>query len=821
MVATNPMMTIDCRGVRPESKRNKNNELLLAAVILGEKGTARRLLESGLADLNAKNTAQLNCLQLAIIHNQPELAEFLIKRGIDVTNVDSRGWTALHDASLKDNADLVKTLLACGCNLEWTTLNGERPIDVAGSAEMEKLLHEMSTLCDCLNVSLSRTNSPRHHTSSAYDKGLILRSTASPVANLKRHHTHALVKTTSSGDPCSDVETDRSVYKSPTNSDSLEPCRRSASTFPPYRYREPREVCVVNSLAQSSDKERAPRKAPRESFKRQHTVSFLLEPISECGMGHPSVGRNEETSVTRKDSSSRDLCRFYESSPRSDDMDALEPLDLEVPVALLRTKPRKSSIAIPGSGRRCSDSRRRSVTFQPEVLLQDLVVIGDAQALSEALRSGVISDANLNKLSPSGLTALHQTALDGNLECAKALVQSGAHVNSVDCENCTPLHAAVMQRHPDVVRFLLENGADPAMKNSEGETPYDLAKSGTIRKMLLHATNKKCNETDIEEFSECEYTEDEEETEYSHDESDSSEDGACYFSSPTSSPRSSLQERLGLGIAEKEEVATLQNTDSASLPQTPDSVFSTQSSCLEFSFPPVSTEERRHSGSSSSCSSLVESEACKVSSTLPRTDDPDSHKSCTIADSDPDKTSEDQGFGTMEGSGDGAQWRLNFSKEDPQNALDDDLVPGTPDFLFQQACLCCDVDSALKLEKLKKDIDVNRVNKTSGITALHHCVLEENFALVQLLVKGFGANVNVQDRDGWTPLHAASAVGSIHTAQFLLDNGAKASILDNNCEFPVDVTEAENDAMFRLLERAMLGPATLKHHSCSELSISA
>lgn len=816
------MMTIDCRGAKPETKRNKNNELLLAAVILGEKGTVRRLLESGLADLNAKNTAGLNCLQLAIIHNHLDLAEFLINRGIEVTNVDSKGWTALHDAALKDDAELVKTLLACGCSLEWATLSGERPIDVSGSVEMEKLLHELSQrqrLYDCLNVSRRRTNSPGHNTSSVYDDGLILGSTVSPDAdNSKRHYTH---KTSSSGD-LNDVETNHPVYKSPSNSDCLKPCRRSELALPPFPFEEPREVGVVNSFDQqaSGDKERAPRKAYRESFTHQRTVSFLLEPISECDMGHPSVGRNEETGMSRK-GPSRELYRFgscEETSTRSDDMDALESLDLEVPVALLRTKPRKSSIATPGSSRRCSESRRRSVTFQPEVLLQDLVVIGDAQALSEALRSGVISDANLNKLSPSGLTALHQTALDGNLECAVALVQSGAHVNCVDCENCTPLHAAVMQRHPDLVRFLLENGADPTIKNSEGETPYDLAKSGTIRKMLLRATNKK---TDIEEFSECESTEDEEEAEYSYDESDSSEDGACYFSSPTSSPRSSLQERLGLSVPEKEEVPTVQNTSSTSLPQTPDSVFSTQSNGIQFSFPPVS-EERRYSGSSSSCSSsLVESEADKVSSTLLRLDDSDSHKSCIIADSDPDKTSEDQGFSTMEGSSDGVQWRLKFANEDPLNGLDDDLVHGTPDFLFQQACLCCDVDNVLKLEKLRKDIDVNRVNRTSGISALHHCVLEENFALVQLLVKDFGANVNVQDRDGWSPLHAASAVGNIHIAQFLLDNGAKASILDNNCEFPVDVAEAENGAMIRLLERAMLGPAVLKHRSCSELSISA
>ena len=816
------MMTRDYRSVRSEGKRNKKNELLLAAAILGEKGTVRRLIESGLADLNATNNAGLNCLQLAIIHDHPELAELFIKEGIDVRHVDSKGWTALHDASLRDYADLIKTLLACGCSLEWTTLHGERPIDVAGSVEMEKLLHyEMSTgqrRDDCLSVSLRRTHSPVHHTPSVSNEDLIQVSVAD---NQKRRHTHAPVKTTSSGDPC---DVDCPVYKSVRSTDCLEPCRRSALSLPPFRYEKPREVDVVNSFVwQESDKERTPRKAPRESFTHQRTVSFLLEPISECGMGHPSVGRSEETTMLRKDTTSKELYKFNgcdESSTTYDEMDSLEPLDLEVPVALLRTKPRKSSIATPGNGRRCSDSRRRSVTFQPEVLLQDLVAIGDAQALSEALCSGVISDANLNKLSPAGLTALHQTALDGNLECAKALVQSGAHVNSVDCENCTPLHAAVMQRHPDVVSFLLENGADPTIKNNEGETPYDLAKSATIRKMLLRVTNRKCHGSDVDEFSESEYTE-EEETEYSYDESDSSEDGACYFGSPTTTPNASLQERLGLSVPGKCEVPALQQTTPPSLPQTPDSVFSSQSNCLQFSFPAVSTEERRHSGSSSSCSSLVESESTRASSTSLRIDDSDSPKTCTIADSDPDKTSEDQGFSTMEGSSDGVQWRrTHFSKEDQQNALDDDLLPGSPDFLFQQACLRCEVDSVLKLEKLRKEIDVDRVNKTSGITALHHSVLEEDFALVQLLIKGFGADVNIQDRDGWTPLHAASAVGNIYIAQFLLDSGAKASILDHNCEFPVDVAEGENSAMLRLLERAMLGPAALKHRSCSELSIS-
>jgi len=76
------------------------------------------------------------------------------------------------------------------------------------------------------------------------------------------------------------------------------------------------------------------------------------------------------------------------------------------------------------------------------------------------------------------------------------------------------------------------------------------------------------------------------------------------------------------------------------------------------------------------------------------------------------------------------------------------------------------------------------------------------------LICDFKCDINLKDADGWTPLHAASAVGSIRIAQFLLENGAKASILNNNCEFPVDV--AEDEAMEDLLKKAMLGPTVGK-----------
>lgn len=497
---------------------------------------------------------------------------------------------------------------------------------------------------------------------------------------------------------------------------------------------------------------------------------------------------------------------FKDNIDKSSNSDEEGEGDFGAGIKALKMKPRKSSIASP-QRRRSSDGRRRSVSFQPEVLLQEIVIDGDAKAVSKMLESGVIED--VNKMSPAGLTALHQSAIDGNLECAQALVANRANVNCMDVESWTPLHAAAMTGRVEFVRFLLSAGADPTLKNNTNETPYDIAKNGLIRKMLLHAMNGKS--PDADDFSDGEYSGEEEE-EYSHAESDSEDEdseGTGGLFDSNSSQKPSLKERLGLNHS-----SALKNTQETSTSPSPDQdnsdVFSgepkNQMDLLE-----LPKKARELTDSTSSYGSLYEpelegikeqdTEGCSHDNkSRPTFDQPQ------IPLSDNEKVSEDQGISTMDGSTSDCSHRSRILSEDEgtlRDALDKDLIPGSNNYKFQEACLYCDIDSVLKLVKHKDEIDVDRVNTTSGVSALHHSVLEENFALVQHLVKDFEANIHVRDREGWTPLHAASAVGNIRIAQFLLENGAKASVLNDSCEFPVDV--AEDKEIEKLLKNAMLG----------------
>lgn len=65
-----------------------------------------------------------------------------------------------------------------------------------------------------------------------------------------------------------------------------------------------------------------------------------------------------------------------------------------------------------------------------------------------------------------------------------------------------------------------------------------------------------------------------------------------------------------------------------------------------------------------------------------------------------------------------------------------------------------------------------------GRTALHFACDRGHELIVSALCTRFGANVNVQDHMGYTPLHNAASAGRADIVQFLLDHGADPSICD-------------------------------------------
>ncbi|KAL4648054.1 protein phosphatase 1 regulatory subunit 27, partial [Arapaima gigas] len=113
----------------------------------------------------------------------------------------------------------------------------------------------------------------------------------------------------------------------------------------------------------------------------------------------------------------------------------------------------------------------RSVHFPNDIVFQDHVRQGDLEQIGRFIRARKV---RLDAIFHSGMAALHEAVLSGNLECVKLLVKYGADIHQRDEEGWTPLHMACSDSFPHIAKYLLSLGANPEAVNECGEKPADL-----------------------------------------------------------------------------------------------------------------------------------------------------------------------------------------------------------------------------------------------------------------------------------------------------------------------------------------------------------
>jgi ankyrin repeat protein len=785
-------------------------DIILQSCVDGDISMVQSLMALDPFALNVTNSYNLSLVQIAVIHRHEKLAEYLITSGISLSHSDNKRWTPLHDAALFGPREVVEMLIQYGANVLAKNREGEMPLDLAADDNIEKLLCDKmeesghGSLVRRYKCGLGDSNEGKDDAVTNELNNCILDdgqssgtgTTVSCQEVMSKDYEAASNKVGSySQDTVNNLRYSLGAYVWDNSASNEYTCTVSV----PYKS----SLCTVfeSSFEESTidDSERAASACSDSdssvlfqqnigSTTRSHMLSHLPRSQSYDAIGLQYLAGQTSRLNTELIRSSSDLAMRQRGDKCA-----------ETPIELLKMRPRKPSLVDANRRRSHGDdtANRRSVSFQPEVLLQELVTEGDSVKVKEVINSGLVGD--INKMSPVGLTALHQCAIDGNLDCAQTLVYNGADVNSIDIDGWSPLHAAAASNHVEIVRFFLTMGANPSLKNNMNKTPYNVAKKSIIRRMLFRAASGKTIDPTEDDISDGDFSSDDEEEDCSHAGSDTEDE-----EEPTS-----LSDNETSSLNDEEEFPSNLFTPRGSI----DSVFSENiPDSPPILSPQALLKDNRLFDSTSSYESMLDGESHRHDVAF--SDDIETssigtlcNDDLTLIDTDRDT---DQGFSTMDASSDSSNRKIFYSDDEviSRDVLDVDLDHGTIDYKFQEAILNGDVDAVVKLVKSKGEIDVNRVNKTSGISALHHSVLEENFALVQHLVCDFKCDPNLKDTDGWTPLHAASAVGNIRIAQFLLENGAKASILNNNCEFPVDVTDEEK--MSQLLKKAMLGPTVGK-----------
>ena len=106
---------------------------------------------------------------------------------------------------------------------------------------------------------------------------------------------------------------------------------------------------------------------------------------------------------------------------------------------------------------------------------------------------------------------------------------------------------------------------------------------------------------------------------------------------------------------------------------------------------------------------------------------------------------------------------------------------------------------------------VNAQDLSTGRTALHMSVERRNAAWIDFL-KGKGANVNLADRQGVTPLMLAVQSGFVEGAERLIAHGARVDVTNNAGETPLMfAVHGRNAELMRILLQAGADPDRNDH----------
>uniref|UniRef100_A0A8C4Y6P3 Protein phosphatase 1 regulatory subunit n=2 Tax=Gopherus evgoodei TaxID=1825980 RepID=A0A8C4Y6P3_9SAUR len=92
--------------------------------------------------VNGTNADGISALHQACIDENLEVVQFLVENGADVNQADNEGWTPLHVAASCGYKEIAQYLLAHGAQVAAVNSDGEIPLDIAEDDGMEALLRE-------------------------------------------------------------------------------------------------------------------------------------------------------------------------------------------------------------------------------------------------------------------------------------------------------------------------------------------------------------------------------------------------------------------------------------------------------------------------------------------------------------------------------------------------------------------------------------------------------------------------------------------------------------------------------------------------------
>lgn len=114
--------------------------LFLAACATNDYDECKKLIDSGAVDINVANIDGLTALHQACIDDDIEMVSFLISKGADIDACDNEGWTPLHATASCGHVSIVEALLEAGADPCIINNDGELASDLADGETIKETI---------------------------------------------------------------------------------------------------------------------------------------------------------------------------------------------------------------------------------------------------------------------------------------------------------------------------------------------------------------------------------------------------------------------------------------------------------------------------------------------------------------------------------------------------------------------------------------------------------------------------------------------------------------------------------------------------------
>lgn len=136
-------LTQDRKKKQRKSVKFPSTVLMQQAIMDGDVQEMKQLInEHGSHVVNEREPSGLSPVMRCVFESQLAALRLLVEAGADLAARDSENWTALHVAASMDDMEAARCILAqCKqCLTQVRNVDGERPIDLAESTDMARLL---------------------------------------------------------------------------------------------------------------------------------------------------------------------------------------------------------------------------------------------------------------------------------------------------------------------------------------------------------------------------------------------------------------------------------------------------------------------------------------------------------------------------------------------------------------------------------------------------------------------------------------------------------------------------------------------------------